>query len=141
MRDGSYISGLERYYRSIEFTVGLAYGDLSDVQEVDKTATEVKASKIRKYNRVTAIQEKLRDCLEDFAHGLAFYNGMYRSKYEFTCNFNDSILTDEETERNQDRQDVSMGVMSHAEYRAKWYGETLEEAQKNLPEQANVMVE
>ena len=30
---------------------------------------------------------------------------------------------DEESERQQDRQDVSMGVMSHAEYRAKWYGE------------------
>lgn len=141
MRDGSYISGLERYYRSIEFAVGLAYGDLSDVQQVDKTATEIKASKLRKYNRVTAIQNKLRDCLEDFAGGLAFYNGMYRSGYEFTCNFNDSILTDEETERNQDRQDVSMGVMSHAEYRAKWYGETLEQAQENLPEQANVMTE
>ena len=29
-----------------------------------------------------------------------------------------------------------MGVMSLAEYRAKWYGETLEEAAKNLPEPA-----
>lgn len=34
MRDTSYIAGLEKYYRNIEFTVGLAYGDLSDVQEV-----------------------------------------------------------------------------------------------------------
>ena len=34
MRDASYIAGLEKYYRNIEFTVGLAYGDLSDVQEV-----------------------------------------------------------------------------------------------------------
>ena len=32
-----------------------------------------------------------------------------------------------------------MGVMSHAEYRAKWYGETLEEAQAKLPEQNAVM--
>lgn len=28
-----------------------------------------------------------------------------------------------------------MGAMSLAEYRSRWYGETLEQAQKNLPEQ------
>ena len=44
--------------------------------------------------------------------GLAFYNKMYRSGYELSCKFSDSILTDEESERQQDRQDVSMGVMS-----------------------------
>ena len=55
------------------------------------------------------------------------------------CNFNDSILTDEETERQQDRQDVSMGVMSHLEYRMKWYNEDEATAQKNLPEQNQVM--
>jgi len=29
-----------------------------------------------------------------------------------------------------------MGVMGLAEYRAKWYCDTLEEAEKNLPEPA-----
>lgn len=139
MRDEAYSRGLEKYYRNIEFTVGLAYGDLSDVQEVSKTATEVKISKIRKYNRVTAIQENLKECLEDFVAGLAFYNGLYTSGYEFKCKFNDSILTDEETERQQDRQDVAMGVMSHLEYRMKWYNEDEATAKKKLPEQNTVM--
>lgn len=139
MRDESYERGLEKYYRSIEFNVGLAYGDLSDVQEVEKTAAEVKVSKARKYNRVTAIQGKLRDCLEDFAAGLAFYNGLYTSGYEFTCKFNDSILTDEETERQQDRNDVAMGVMQLWEYRAKWYNEDETTAKANLPEQTGVI--
>lgn len=139
MRDEAFHRGLEKYFRNIEFAVGLSYGDLSDVQYVEKTATEIKAAKVRKYNRVTAIQNNLQKCLEDFVSGLAFYNNLYTSGYEFTCEFNDSILTDEETERQQDRQDVSMGVMSHAEYRSKWYGETLEEAEKNLPEQNKVM--
>lgn len=139
MRDESYIRGLEKYYRSIEFNVGLAYGDLSETNEVDKTATEVKASKIRKYNRVNAIQRNLEECLMDFVTGLAFYNGMYNSEAELACTFNDSILTDEETERAQDRQDVSMGVMSLAEYRAKWYNEDIDTALANLPEQNRVM--
>ena len=77
--------------------------------------------------------------MEDFAAGLAFYNGLYTSGYEFMCNFNDSILTDEETERQQDRQDVSMGVMSHLEYRMKWYNEDEAAAAKNLPAQNTVM--
>ena len=46
-----------------------------------------------------------------------------------------SIIEDKTTERQSDRQDVAMGAMSLAEYRAKWYGETPEQAQKNLPEQ------
>lgn len=139
MRDEAYKRGLEEYKREIEFNVGLAYGDLSDVQEVEKTATEIKISKSRKYNRVTAIQRNLEECLEDFVAGLAFYNGLYTSGYEFMCNFNDSILTDEETERQQDRQDVSMGVMSILEYRMKWYNEDEATAMKNLPEQNQVM--
>lgn len=139
MRDEAYNRGLEKYLREIEFTVGLAYGDLSDVQQVEKTAAEVKTSKARKFNRVGAIQSKLKDCLEDFVAGLAFYNGLYTSGYEFMCNFNDSILTDEETERQQDRQDVSMGVMSHLEYRMKWYNEDEATARKNLPEQNQIM--
>lgn len=139
MRDEAFKRGLEEYKREIEFSVGLAYGDLSDVQEVAKTATEIKASKNRKYNRVTAIQNNLYDCLEDFAAGLAFYNSMLNSGYEFSCKFNDSILTDEEIERQQDRQDVSMGVMSHLEYRMKWYNEDEATAKKMLPEQNQVM--
>ena len=139
MRDEAFKRGLEEYKREIEFSVGLAYGDLSNAQEVAKTATEIKASKNRKYNRVTAIQNNLYDCLEDFVAGLAFYNSMLNSGYEFSCKFNDSILTDEETERQQDRQDVSMGVMSHLEYRMKWYNEDETTAKKMLPEQNQVM--
>ncbi len=56
-----------------------------------------------------------------------------------TIAFDDSIIEDKTTERQSDRQDVSMGAMSLAEYRAKWYGETLEQAQENLPEQMSVM--
>ena len=139
MRDEAFKRGLEEYKREIEFSVGLAYGDLSDVQEVEKTATEIKASKNRKYNRVTAIQNNLYDCLEDFVAGLAFYNSMLNSGYEFSCKFNDSILTDEETERQQDRQDVAMGVMPLLEYRMKWYNEDEETAKSKLPEQNTVM--
>lgn len=138
-REDNIINGLEEYKRNIEFSVGLAYGDLSKPQYVDKTATEVRQSKKRKYNRVKAIQKNLKDCLEDLVYALAFYNLLTTSGYEFVCTFKDNILVDEETERQQDRQDVAMGVMSKEEYRSKWYGETIEEAKKNLPQEADVI--
>lgn len=51
---------------------------------------------------------------------------------EIVVDFDDSIIEDKQAERQSDRQDVGMGVMSLAEYRAKWYGETEEEAAKHV---------
>lgn len=58
---------------------------------------------------------------------------------EIVINFDDSIIEDKQAERNEDRKDVAMGAMRLDEYRAKHYGETIEEAAKNLPEQNTVM--
>ena len=52
---------------------------------------------------------------------------------EVMIDFDDSIIEDKGTERMQDRQDVTMGVMSKVEYRSKWYAETEEEAAKKIP--------
>lgn len=139
LRQDGFIAGLEEYKRMIEFNVGLAYGDISNPQSVEKTATEVKTAKARKYNTVTAIQNNLRDCLDDLVYALAFYSGMTTSGYSFVCDFKDSILTDEETERKQDIQDLQLGVLRPEEYRAKWRGETLDEALQNLPKATEVI--
>lgn len=42
---------------------------------------------------------------------------------EITIDFDDSIIEDKETERQNDRSDVAMGAMPLWEYRMKWYGE------------------
>lgn len=139
LRQDGFIAGLEEYKRNIEFEVGLSYGDISNPQTVEKTATEIVASKKRKYNTVTAIQNNLRDCLDDLAYALAFHNSLATKNYNFICDFKDSILVDEETERQQDRSDLASGIMRKEEYRAKWYGETIEEAMKNLPEVEEVI--
>ncbi len=138
-RDQSIVNGLNAMLRRIEFNASLSYGDLSDAQEVEKTATEMRIAKKRKYNMVTAIQSNLKECLEDLVYALAFYNALSKSGYEFICNFKDSILVDEETEREQDRKDVAMGVMPHWEYRKKWYGEDEETAKSMIPEQADTI--
>ncbi len=139
LRQADYKEGLNEYKRNIEFAVGLAYGDISDPSQVDKTATEIKSAKDRKYNTVTAIQKNLKDCLEELVYALAFYNSMATVNYNFACTFKDSILVDEETERKQDIQDINLGVMSKEEYRAKWYGEDIDTAREKLPETAEVI--
>ena len=56
---------------------------------------------------------------------------------EIVIGFDDSIIQDKQSEREEDRKDVAMGALGVDEYRAKWRGETLEEARKNLPEEFN----
>ena len=58
---------------------------------------------------------------------------------DVSIEFDDSIITDKETQRQQDRQDLAAGIMAPEEYRAKWYGESREEALKNLPQQAQII--
>jgi A118 family predicted phage portal protein len=139
-RDQSLIAGLNRYLRAIEFAVGLSYGDLSDISDVEKTAAEVKASKLRKYNTVNSIQANLRDCLEDLVYALAFYNRLTASGYEFVCDFKDSILTDEETEIAGMREDVAAGIIKPEIYIAKKYVVPEDEARGMMPQAAGAEV-
>lgn len=141
LRQDDFISGLNEYKRNIEFSVGLSYGDISNPQNIEKTATEIKAAKQRKFNTVYAIQENLKNCLDDLVYALAFYNEMATQNYEFICDFKDSILTDEEAERTQDRQDVSMGAMPLWEYRMKWYGEDEKTAKAMTTDSSEGVVE
>lgn len=139
IRQSDITDGLNTYLRRLEFSVGLAYGDLSNPETVAKTATEIKSAKDRKYNTVSAIQKQLKYCLDDLVYALAFYNSLTTSGYTFVCDFKDSILTDEQTERTQDIQDLSLGIMRPDEYRMKWYGEDEKTAKKNLPQSSEVV--
>ena len=138
LRQEGFIAGLEAFKREIEFAVGLSYGDLSNPQYVEKTATEVNASKIRKRDTVDQIQKQLRYCIDDLVYALAFYNSLTKSGYEFTCDFKDSILNDEASEREEDRKDLANGTLRPEEYRSRWRNETIDEAKKNLPESSEV---
>jgi A118 family predicted phage portal protein len=126
LRDQSIINGLNEMLRRIEFATDLAYGDLSNVSEVAKTATEIRASKQRKYQLINAIEENLKDCLDDLVYGLAFFMGKTMSGYEFNCTFRDSILTDDAEEARSMREDVAAGILRPEKYLEKRYGVTEE---------------
>lgn len=141
IRDTALFNGFNNQLKLVEFNCNLAYGTLSDPQSVDKTATEIKTSKQRSYVMVSDTQMALQDALEDLVYAMSFWSALYGlvpagNDYEVSSDWDDSVMVDAETEREQDRKDVAMGVMRLEEYRAKYYGETLEEAVRNLPEPA-----
>lgn len=143
IRDVSFFNGYNRIIQKMEFNSGLAYGTLSDPQTVDKTAEEIKASKQRSYATVKSIQNSLENALRDLAGAIDAWmtiEGLAPpGAVDVSVSWDDSLVTDKETERQQDRQDVALGAMGVDEYRAKWYGETLEQARRNLPQQNTVM--
>lgn len=138
IRDSSLFNGFNSQLKLIEFACSLAYGTLSDPQNVDKTAEEIKASKQRSHAMVSDTQAALQTALEDLVYAMEFWAVLYGlippgGGYELSFKWDDSIIVDAEAERQQDRQDVAMGVMRLEEYRAKWYGESLEDAAQSLP--------
>lgn len=109
-----------------------------------KTATEVVSENSDMYRSLVKHELILNRVLIQLIQtiirvGIQIGNQELNEDSEITIAFDDSIIEDKVSERQSDRQDVSMGAMSLAEYRSKWYGETLEKALQNLPEQAGVM--
>lgn len=109
------------------------------------TATQVISENSDLYDTICKHEIILEDVLKDLVRsiirlGKAANVQNLVEDTDIVVDFDDSIIEDSTAERQQDRQDVAMGAMSLAEYRAKWYGETMEDAEKNLPEQtAGVM--
>ena len=136
IRDQSLYNGFNNQLKRVEFDCNLAYGTLSDPNNVDKTAEEIKTSKQRSYSMVSDTQNALQNALEDLIKAMDFWTSIYGLAPEGEINtsfeWDDSIVVDSEKARQTDRADVAMGAMTLVEYRMKWYGETEEIAMQKL---------
>lgn len=133
LRDSSYAEGLNRLLMRVEDLCGIARGTYSDANDAVRTATELKISKQRTYATITSIQMSLQDALNKLAVACdtlaTVYNLAAQGEFEISYTWDDSIVVDADTERDKDRQDVLDGLMQPWEYRVKWYGETVAQAQ------------
>ena len=123
IRDTSLFNGLNRIFQRIEFNCGLAYGTISDVSTVEKTAEEIKTSKQRSYTNVCAIQKNLENALNDLAYIYGYYNCYYNglsSNVDLICTFGDSVLEDAEKEYQRRLQMVNSGILSKEKF-VSWY--------------------
>lgn len=138
IREQSFINGLNKYFQQIEFKCGLAYGTLSDPQNVDKTAEEIKTSKQRSYQLVSDIQASLEYALRNLIvsiDDLIIANNLCPDgDVDVSFKWDDSIIIDADKEKMQDIQDVNLGIMTKWEYRMKWYGESEEKARALVDE-------
>lgn len=143
IRSSQYLEGFNAQLRLIEFACNLAYGTLSDPNNVDKTAEEIKASKQRSYAYVRDCQAALELALRDWGEAAVFWARLYRldsaAGFDMQFDWGDSIIADPEQEREEDRKDLANGTLRPEEYRAKYRGETIDEALKNLPQSAEVV--
>lgn len=133
IRDSSLFNGLNKILRRIEFTVGLAYGTLSEVDQVDKTATEVKASKQRSYATIVDIQKEIQKTLTTIAELICFWSHKTQEP-DISFDFDDSLIVDSETEQKIRLQEVAAGLIKPESYLMWRYGVSEEEAKKMLPE-------
>lgn len=145
IRESSFFNGFNQILRRIEFACGLAYGTLSDVQDNDKTATEVIFSKQRSYSFVSSIQDALKEALEDLIVSMdtwaTLYNLTPKGDYEVSFNFDDSLIVDSKTENQTMMQEATSGLIRKELYLMKRYGVTEEQAKEMLPEFAKIIEE
>lgn len=137
IRDASIINGLNNQLMRIEDACALSRGTLSVVTESEaRTATELKILKQRSYSANQDIQKSLEETLKQLfvimEQYCTLYNIVPAGTYEVAYKWDDSILVDKESERQQDLIEVQNGLMSKREYRIKWYGETDKQAEESL---------
>lgn len=135
-------SGMNVLLRRVEFITGLAYGTLSEVSEVDKTAEEIRASKQRSYATVCDLQRELRTAIEDMVYAMSVWAKVYNlspgGNYEITAEFDDSIVADRKTEYAEKLQLVSAGIMQPWEFRMWYFGEDEKTAKEAIPLDPNL---
>ena len=104
IRDTSLFNGMNEILRRIEFSCGLAYGTLSNVQDVPQTATQINASKQRSYSTVHDMQKSLQNALDDLIYAIDYWDTASNlcpiGSYEVSYDWDDSIVN-EPSQRKQ----------------------------------------
>lgn len=139
-RDEAIYRGLQNILKQIEFAVGLSFGTISDPQDVEKSATEVRNSKWRMFVTIGSIQKAVEHVFDTLVYAMDVYASLYSlapaGNYEVSCDWGDSILEDadaKERERANDRQDLANGTLNDWEYRMKYRHEDEATAKRMLP--------
>lgn len=133
IRDSAYLSGLNRLMMMIEDLSGLSRGTLSDAPMEARTATELRILRQRTYATIVDNQAALERCLRDVVRAMDWYATAYNlapaGEYELSFEWDDSILTDRAQEMSERLELMAQGIISKAEMRQWYTGETETQAQ------------
>jgi A118 family predicted phage portal protein len=138
-REQNLLNGLDAILKRIEYTCGLAYGTLSDPNSIEKTATEIAASKQRSQATVVDTQKALENALNQLLYAMdtwATLNTLApKGAYEAAYDFDDSLIVDSEAQFLQDQRTVGMGAMPKWMFLVRNYGLTEEVAKQWIADQ------
>jgi len=140
LRDSNYINGLNKIVQQIEDDCFLQRGALTDKypQNGERTAKEIIYNKQVFYDAVSGIQMSLQTALSDLIYAMyclaVLYDLAPDGEYDAQFRWDDSIISDAETERMRDQQEVLNGLMAKWEFRMKWYGEDETLAKQRIKE-------
>lgn len=144
IREEDYIRGLNAIKQAIEFNCGLAYGTISDPQQIDRTATELKLSKQRSYATVSEIQKALQTALDNLIYAMDYWTTAMGlapvGDWEVSYSWDDSIVVDAEADRQIMLNEVAQGIRSAESYLSEWYGVSEEEAKKMMPNMEQLLM-
>src|SRR5574343_493400 len=147
MRDESLFNKLNQTMREIEINAGLAYGTLSEVDQVEKTAEEIRSSKERSYSTVHDIQKALEVSIKELISVVniisslkndelgSYIDGYKEPKsYEVSLVFDDSIVVESKNKKLElVKEEISLGLIAPEFYLMEKYNISQEEAIKMLP--------
>lgn len=120
IRDTALFNGLNELLRQCESQCGLAFGTISKIENVEKTATEIKSSKQDYYVTVSDVQGALQTALEDLVYSIDILMSLYGIKHKIGANvsfdWDDSILVDSEKKQSQALIEKNAGLIDDIEY-------------------------
>jgi len=133
LRDASLVNGLNQLLIRFEDLCGLSRGTFSDANVDARTATELRIVKQRSYATVADNQKALEKCLRDVLRAMDVYATLYNlapaGEWAASFEWDDSILTDVDAQLQQRLLLVNSGVMSKAELRQWYLGESEQQAE------------
>lgn len=120
IRNEPLFNGLNEYLIQIESACHLSHGTLAKPEAIEKTAQEIKASKQDYYVTVTDIQAVLQDAFDDLIYGIYVLCKLYgipvKTNYTTEYEWDDSILVDKDTARNQAMIERNNNITSDVQY-------------------------
>lgn len=136
LRTTQQIEALNEIFRRIELATNIGKGTISNLESVAQTATQFAGGKKAFYSKVdkyeSELEEKYIHCAYVFAYMLSAYTNTPFNE-QITISYNDMTRKDPKELKEMALREVAAGIMSKAEYRMMFYGETEEEAQSKLP--------
>lgn len=141
IRDTSLFNGLNEFLRQCESQCGLAFGTISKIENIEKTATEIKSSKQDYFVTVSDIQGALQTALEDLIYGTDILMSLYGIKHKVgasgSFDWDDSILVDSEKKQSQAMVERNAKLIDDIEY----FVQTRDYSEEEATEYVNKMRE